>query len=122
MTARNIFGKTLIPCCFAPVTGFYRDGYCHTADNDPGNHSVCAQMTAEFLRFSKRQGNDLSTPRPEWGFPGLQPGDRWCLCAERWYEAYQVGVAPPVLLDACDERALEVIPLAALIAYGIAED
>jgi hypothetical protein len=89
--ARNVLGERLEPCCFAPVTGFFRDGYCRTDANDMGRHVVCAQVTAEFLAFSRDAGNDLSTPRPEYEFPGLKPGDRWCLCALRWMEAYEAA-------------------------------
>jgi uncharacterized protein (DUF2237 family) len=98
------------------VTGFYRDGCCATGPEDVGSHTVCAVMTEEFLSFSVRAGNDLSTPRPEWGFPGLRPGDRWCVCAARWLEAFEAGVAAPVVLGATHERALEVVPIEALTA------
>ena len=93
---RNVVGGDLLPCSVEPVTGFYRDGCCATGPEDVGSHTVCALMTEEFLEFSKLAGNDLSTPRPEWGFAGLQPGDRWCVCASRWLEAYRAGVAAPV--------------------------
>lgn len=93
------------------MTGFYRDGCCHTGEEDVGSHTVCAEMSEDFLEFSRVRGNDLSTPRSEWGFPGLKPGDRWCLCAARWKEAYDAGVAPPVVLRATNIRALEIIPL-----------
>jgi uncharacterized protein (DUF2237 family) len=96
------------------LTGFFRDGCCRTGDEDAGSHTVCAEMTAAFLAFSASRGNDLVTPRPAWGFPGLKPGDRWCLCALRWREAYEAGCAPPVILRATHQRALEVIPLAHL--------
>jgi uncharacterized protein (DUF2237 family) len=118
-SARNVLGGPLACCCERPRTGFYRDGYCHTGPQDVGSHTVCAQMTAEFLRFTRARGNDLSTPRPEFDFPGLNPGDRWCLCAARWKEALAAGVAPPVLLTACHERALEVVALEELTAHAL---
>ncbi|MBU0801528.1 MAG: DUF2237 domain-containing protein [Alphaproteobacteria bacterium] len=111
---KNILGSALDACCYAPKTGYFRDGYCRTDKSDRGRHVVCAEMTESFLRFSKEQGNDLSTPRPEVGFPGLKPGDRWCVCALRWREAWEENMAPPVILDACEETALEVIALEAL--------
>jgi len=114
---RNVLGEHLEPCCFAPLTGFFRDGYCRTDANDMGRHVVCAQVTAEFLAFSRDAGNDLTTPRPEYQFPGLKPGDRWCLCALRWKEAYDAGCAPPVILEACHERVLDFIPLTALQSH-----
>ena len=103
---RNVLGGRLQSCSSTPLTGFYRDGCCNTGPDDLGSHTVCAIMTAEFLRFSAGQGNDLSTPRPEFGFPGLQPGDRWCLCAPRWQEAFLAGCAPQVALEATEEAAL----------------
>jgi uncharacterized protein len=115
---KNIFGESLIPCCTKPVTGFYRDGFCRTNEEDNGKHVVCAIVTAEFLQFSKNQGNDLSTPRPEYLFPGLIPGDKWCLCALRWQEAFEAGCAPKVLLEATDERALEYIDINNLISHA----
>ena len=111
---KNILGTPLQSCCTDPLTGFYRDGYCATGPQDAGKHVVCAQMTEEFLTFTKEQGNDLSTPLPHYDFPGLQPGDRWCLCASRWQEAYQAGVAPPVILEATHEAALKYIKREAL--------
>lgn len=116
---RNVLGGELQACCFAPRTGFYRDGFCHTGPQDYGSHTVCVEVTAEFLAFSKARGNDLSTPHPEYGFPGLQPGDRWCLCAARWQEAWEAGQAPRVLLGACHERALDAVSLAALKAHAL---
>ncbi len=113
---RNVVGGELQPCSGDPVTGFFRDGCCSTGPEDLGSHTVCAVMTEEFLTFSVQTGNDLSTPRPEWGFAGLQPGDRWCVCAARWLEAYRAGVAAPVVLGATHERALEVVPIEALTA------
>ena len=106
-SARNVLGGKLEPCSDAPLTGFYRNGCCHTGPEDLGSHTVCAVMTAEFLAFSQSRGNDLSTPRPEWGFPGLNPGDRWCLCAPRWQEAHQAGKAPLVVLHATHQAALQ---------------
>lgn len=119
--AQNVLGGALEACCTDPMTGFYRDGHCHTGPEDRGVHVVCAEMTAEFLDFTQERGNDLSTPRPELGFPGLRPGDRWCLCAARWAEAKQAGVAPPVYLAATHERALERIKLETLQAHAQAD-
>ena len=102
-----------------PLTGFFRDGCCRTSDEDVGRHTVCVEVSAEFLEFSRARGNDLSTPRPEFGFPGLQPGDRWCLCAPRWQEALEAGAAPPVILSATDENALEDVELADLKRFAI---
>ncbi len=119
-SARNVFGAPLACCCTSPLTGFNRDGYCHTGPQDVGSHTVCALMTEEFLAFSRRRGNDLVTPHPEFGFPGLQPGDRWCLCVSRWKEALDAGVAPPVLLAATHEKALEVVTLEQLQAHAAA--
>jgi hypothetical protein len=112
--AKNVLGTDLQVCCTDPMTGFYRDGYCNTGGQDFGVHVVCAEMTAEFLEFTKAQGNDLSTPMPAYNFPGLKPGDCWCLCASRWQEAFEAGVAPPVKLEATHARALEVVSLADL--------
>jgi uncharacterized protein (DUF2237 family) len=117
-SARNVFGAPLECCCTSPRTGFHRDGYCHTGPHDVGSHTVCAVMTAEFLDFSRRRGNDLSTPRPEFDFPGLVPGNRWCLCVSRWKEALDAGVAPPVLLAATHEKALEVVTLEQLQTHA----
>lgn len=102
----NVLGTPLQPCSFAPLTGYFRDGYCRMESIDRGRHVIAAQVTKEFLEFSKTRGNDLMTPRPEYNFPGLKPGDRWCLCALRWKEAYEAGVAPPVDLEATDTGAL----------------
>ncbi len=118
-TQYNVFGEAIDPCCFDPVTGFYRDGHCHTGPQDLGTHTVCAKMTDEFLRFSKAAGNDLSTPRPEFGFPGLKAGDRWCLCALRWLEAFEGDAAPRVYLRATNEKTLEMIPLSTLKPYAL---
>ncbi len=114
----NVFGLPLEPCCMDPLTGFHRDGRCRTDDEDLGRHVVCAIMTAEFLAFTASRGNDLSTPRPEYAFPGLKPGDRWCLCALRWKEACDQGVAPPVVLEACAEEALRYVELDQLVQHA----
>lgn len=116
---KNVLGGPLEACCHAPLTGYFRDGYCRTDDTDHGRHVVCAEMTAEFLDYTKSRGNDLSTPRPEFDFPGLAPGDRWCLCALRWKEAWDEGVAPPVILESCEETALELVPFEALKQHAI---
>jgi uncharacterized protein (DUF2237 family) len=108
---KNVLGGRLEPCSVEPRTGFYRDGCCNTGPEDLGLHVVCARMTAEFLEFSRRTGNDLSTAVPEFGFPGLKPGDRWCVCAGRWREAFEAGVAPRVVLSATHEEALAVVAL-----------
>ena len=112
----NVLGGALQPCSTDPVTGYFRDGHCNTCAEDAGSHTVCAVMIAEFLAFSKYVGNDLSTPRPEFGFAGLQPGDRWCLCAARFLQAYDEGCAPRVSLASTHQRALDIVPLAALEA------
>ncbi len=119
MSAKNVLGGPLVPCSLDPVTGFFRDGCCNTSAEDYGSHTVCAQMTEQFLAFSKSRGNDLSTPNPEFLFPGLSPGDRWCLCAARWREAAEAGVAPPVILESTHARALEVIALADLEYHAL---
>ncbi len=108
---KNVLGGDLQVCCTSPMTGFYRDGYCKTGQNDIGRHTVCAILTDEFLEFSRDQGNDLITPHPEWGFPGLKAGDKWCLCVLRWKEAYEAGVAPPVCLEATNEASLQFVSL-----------
>ena len=115
----NVLGGPLLTCSDDPVTGFYRDGCCNTGDDDAGSHTVCVVLTAEFLAFSQARGNDLSTPRPEYGFPGLRPGQRWCLCAARWLEAQQASQAPRVVLNATNQAALEVVPLELLKLYAI---
>lgn len=112
----NVLGEPLEPCSGAPLTGFFRDAHCNTCAADEGSHTVCAVMTAEFLAFSKYVGNDLSTPRPEFGFPGLKPGDRWCLCAGRFLQAHDEGCAPAVLLEATHARATEIVPFEVLEA------
>jgi uncharacterized protein (DUF2237 family) len=108
---RNVLGLPLAPCSREPLTGFFRDGCCRTGPDDAGVHTVCALMTADFLKFTVAAGNDLVTPRPEWGFPGLVEGDSWCLCASRWLEAAQAGRAPPVVLEATHEKSLAIVPL-----------
>ncbi len=119
MDGINVFGQKISLCSKDPLTGYYRTGCCDTGQDDLGTHTVCAVMTAEFLEFSKSRGNDLMTPIPAYGFPGLKPGDQWCLCASRWLEAYHSKVAPGVILEATNEKTLETIPLEALIAYSI---
>jgi len=109
--AVNVLGGALAPCSSDPLTGFFRDGACNTCAEDRGSHTVCALVTAEFLAFSKYVGNDLSTPRPEFGFPGLKPGDQWCLCAGRFLQAHQEGCAPQVRLEATHAQALDIVPL-----------
>ena len=116
---RNVLGEPLQPCSTDPLTGFFRTGYCVTGPDDVGRHIVCCEMTAEFLAFSKSRGNVLSTPRPEVAFPGLQPGDRWCLVAPRWVEALQAGMAPRVVLLATHEAALRYTDLKTLKAYAL---
>ena len=115
----NVLGSPLQVCSMDPRTGFFRDGCCNTDEHDQGSHTVCVRMTAEFLTFSRAAGNDLSTPMPEYGFPGLKPGDQWCLCALRWAQALENGAAPQVVLEATHARALDVIELADLTAHAI---
>lgn len=117
--ARNVLNGPLQPCGTDPMTGFYRNGCCDTGAGDVGIHVVCAEMTAEFLAFSVSRGNDLVTPVPQFGFPGLRPGDRWCLCAERWKEAYEAGVAPPVILEATHMSTLEFVSLEELREHAV---
>ena len=114
MQALNVLGSALVPCSYDPLTGFYRDGCCKTDEHDAGSHVICAKVTQEFLDFSITVGNDLSTPRPQYRFAGLKAGDRWCLCARRWQEAFQAGIAPPVVLESTHERALDFVTLAQL--------
>jgi uncharacterized protein (DUF2237 family) len=118
MMALNVFGEELIICSNRPLTGFYRDGCCNTGDDDLGMHTVCAVMTDEFLEFSRSRGNDLSTAVPQYGFPGLKAGDRWCLCALRWVEAWQEGKAPLIMLEATHEKTLDFVPLKVLVQYA----
>lgn len=117
--ARNVLGGLLQVCSVSPMTGFGRDGVCHTGPHDIGSHTVCAQMTEAFLEYSLQRGNDLVTPVPEFDFPGLKPGDRWCVCAARWLEAAEDGVAPPVILDATHARALSWVALADLQYHAL---
>ena len=117
----NVLGEALAPCSMDPLTGFFRDGHCNTCSADQGSHTVCALMTAEFLAFSKYVGNDLSTPRPEFRFAGLKPGDQWCLCADRFMQAADEGCGPKVNLAATHQRALEVVPLDVLGAHAAEE-
>lgn len=116
----NVLGGPLQPCSAAPLTGFFRNGCCDTGPQDRGLHTVCALMTAEFLALSKYLGNDLSTPRPEYGFAGLRPGDRWCLCASRFLQAHEEGAAPKVWLDATHVRTLDIVPLDVLQTHAVA--
>jgi hypothetical protein len=116
---RNVFGEPLAVCSAKPLTGFYRTGCCETGPEDVGIHTVCVEVTAAFLAFSKTVGNDLSTPRPEFGFAGLEPGDRWCLCAARWQEALEAGAAPRVVLGATHEATLDIVQLADLKRYAL---
>ncbi|NJL11652.1 MAG: DUF2237 domain-containing protein [Microscillaceae bacterium] len=120
-SALNVLGTALQTCSLDPLTGFYRDGCCHTGAEDRGTHVVCAKVSAEFLAFTRSRGNDLSTPIPHFRFPGLKPGDCWCLCALRWREAYEAGCAPPVMLAATHALALQYIPLEALMAHALSE-
>jgi uncharacterized protein (DUF2237 family) len=117
--ARNVMGGELMPCSNAPRTGFFRNGCCETGPEDVGLHTVCAVMTAEFLAFSAEAGNDLTTPKPDYDFPGLKPGDRWCLCAPRWKDALDAGFAPPVVLEATHEETLAITPLGVLRDHAV---
>jgi uncharacterized protein len=116
---RNVLGGPLASCSREPLTGFFRDGCCRTGPDDAGVHTVCALMTEAFLEFTVEAGNDLVTPQPQWGFPGLLPGDRWCLCAARWLEAANAGKAPPVILEATHEQSLAIVPLALLQQHAV---
>lgn len=120
MTDKNVLGGALLACSYAPLTGFFRDGCCRTGPDDLGTHVVCAKVTAEFLDFSCDQGNDLVTPRPEYRFAGLKAGDRWCLCANRWLEALEAGVAPPVVLESTHARVLDLVELEVLRRHAYA--
>ncbi len=115
----NVFGKKLEPCGVDPLTGFYRDACCNTGPEDLGIHTVCVKVTKDFLEFSKKRGNDLATPRPEFGFPGLKAGDRWCVCAGRWKEAFDAGVAPRVYLHATHIETLAIIPMRDLEKHAV---
>ena len=114
----NVLGTALQSCCEDPLTGYFRDGYCRTIQEDSGTHILCAIVTQEFLEFSKTQGNDLSTPRPEWSFPGLKPGNKWCLCISRWLEAEKTGKAPPIILEATHQKTLQYASLELLQQYA----
>ena len=116
---KNVLGQFLEDCSHDPLTGYYRDGCCRTSKDDRGSHTVCCQVTAPFLAFSQLRGNDLSTPAPHFNFPGLKPGDHWCLCASRWLEAYNAGAAPMVRLEATHERALEIVSLEQLLEFAV---
>ena len=116
----NVLNTALQPCSVDPLTGWFRDGSCRTDDMDHGTHVVCARMTEAFLAYTKSKGNDLSTPRPEHNFPGLKPGDQWCLCAVRWREAWRAGVAPPVVLESTHARALQFVSLEVLRSFAVA--
>lgn len=116
--SRNVLGGELRACSYDPLTGYFRDGSCHEDEGDAGTHVICARVTEQFLAFSLARGNDLETPRPEMRFRGLKPGDRWCLCALRWLEALEAGMAPPVVLEATHERALDLVPLEVLKAHA----
>jgi uncharacterized protein (DUF2237 family) len=118
----NVLGGELDPCSSVPLTGFFRDAHCNTCAADQGSHTVCAVMTDEFLAYSKYVGNDLSTPRPEFGFAGLKAGDRWCLCAARFLQAHEEGCAPKVFLKATHQRALDIVPLQTLMRYAVDSD
>jgi uncharacterized protein (DUF2237 family) len=118
----NVLGGLLTGCSSDPMTGWFRDGCCRTDASDEGRHVICTRLTTEFLEFSKAVGNDLSTPRPEFGFEGLKPGDQWCLCATRWRDAFKAGAAPQVVLEATDESALEIVTLQDLLTYAIATE
>jgi uncharacterized protein (DUF2237 family) len=115
---RNVLGKPIETCSSEPMTGFFRDGSCRTCEEDVGKHTVCVELTAEFLAFSKSRGNDLSTPRPEYSFPGLKAGDRWCLCFARWVEAYHAGIAPKLVLESTHESVADELPMELLLEYA----
>lgn len=117
MTARNVLGGALADCSHDPLTGYFRNGCCETGPMDLGSHTVCAVLTADFLQFSYTRGNDLITPRPDFAFPGLRPGNRWCLCVNRWREAWEAGCAPPVVLEATHEAALRSVTIEMLTAH-----
>ena len=116
---KNVFGETIRICCENPITGFFRAGFCHTDERDEGIHTVCVSVTKDFLEFSLSRGNDLSTPRPEFGFPGLKEGDSWCLCAERWVEAYEADKAPKLFLKKTNHRTLDIVPMELLKDFAI---
>lgn len=115
----NVLGESLASCCYAPITGYFRNGFCHTATTDLGQHTMCVLMTAEFLNYSQKVGNDLITPLPEIDFHGLEPGDFWCICVTRWVEAYQAGIAPPIKIHACHQAVLSYVPIDVLMDYAV---
>ncbi|QPF37002.1 DUF2237 domain-containing protein [Acinetobacter sp. TTH0-4] len=115
----NVLGESLASCCYAPITGYFRNGFCHTATTDLGQHTMCVLMTAEFLNYSQKVGNDLITPLPEIDFPGLEPSDFWCICVTRWVEAYQAGIAPPIKIHACHQAVLSYVPIDVLMDYAV---
>jgi uncharacterized protein len=115
----NVFDEPLVSCCESPMTGFFRDGCCNTAEQDLGSHTVCIEVSQDFLEFSRFRGNDLSTPMPEFGFPGLKTGDCWCLCAARWLEAYQKGMAPRIYMQRTHKKALEIVPYKLLSEFAL---
>lgn len=119
LESKNVLGTALEPCCFEPMTGYFRDGHCLTDQNDYGTHTVCAVMTQDFLDYTKAQGNDLCTARPEYRFPGLKAGDKWCLCAVRWLEAYHAGLAPKVVLESTHEKTLSIVKMEFLKKYAV---
>ena len=119
--ALNVYGQKLQMCCLDPITGYYRNGQCLTDASDHGTHIVCAKVTEEFLSYSRNKGNDLITPKPQFNFPGLKPGDHWCLCISRWFEAHKAGVAPPIDLNATNIKALEYVPIEILEAYSLSK-
>ncbi|MBT8244271.1 MAG: DUF2237 domain-containing protein [Winogradskyella sp.] len=119
MQALNVYGKPLISCCYEPMTGYFRDGFCRTMPQDTGTHVVCALITDEFLKYTQLKGNDLTTPIPQWQFPGLKAGDKWCLCISRWLEAEKAGVAPKIDLNATHAKALEFTNLEILERYAL---
>ena len=121
MQTLNVLGSALVPCSYDPLTGFFRDGCCKTDSQDAGSHVICAKVTQDFLDYSGSVGNDLSRPRPEYRFAGLKPGDRWCLCALRWQQAHQAGLAPPVILESTHARALDFVEMEALLACALAK-
>ena len=117
--SNNVFGEALETCSEKPITGFFRDGCCNTSEEDLGSHTVCVEVTEDFLEYSRFRGNDLTTPMPDYGFPGLEPGDRWCLCAARWLEAYHQGMAPRVLLRRTHQKALDIVPMEFLRKHAL---
>lgn len=118
MTAKNVIGTELVPCSLDPLTGYFRDGCCRTNEDDEGRHVICARVTEAFLEYSLSRGNDLISPRPEFDFPGLMPGDKWCLCAQRWKEAFLAGCAPRVVLEGTHEKALDIVALEDLQSFA----